>query len=57
MPATPRWCSAVDDVTDTAARLTAAGIDHGGPQDATTVRILPVTDADGNRIVFTSPLR
>ena len=47
----------VDDVTTEATRLTAAGIDHDGPQDATTVRILPLTDADGNRIVFTSPLR
>lgn len=46
----------VDDVTVTAAELTAAGIDHDGPQDATTVRILPLVDPDGNRIVFTSPL-
>ena len=46
-----------DDVAAEATRLTAAGIDHGGPQDATSVRILPLTDADGNRIVFTSPLR
>ena len=46
----------VPDVTEVADRLTAAGIEHGGPQDATTVRILPVTDQDGNRIVFTSPL-
>ncbi|WP_111764978.1 VOC family protein [Nakamurella deserti] len=47
----------VDDVTAEAGRLTAAAIDHDGAQDATTVRILPLTDADGNRIVFTSPLR
>lgn len=47
----------VDDVTAESERLTAAGIAHDGPQDATTVRILPLTDADGNRIVFTSPLR
>jgi predicted enzyme related to lactoylglutathione lyase len=47
----------VPDVTAEAARLTAAGITHDGPQDATTVRILPLTDADGNRLVFTSPLR
>ncbi len=47
----------VADVGAEADRLSAAGIDHDGPQDATTVRILPVADADGNRIVFTSPLR
>lgn len=47
----------VDDVTAEASRLIAAGVTHDGPQDATTVRILPLTDADGNRIVFTSPLR
>ncbi|OKJ13553.1 VOC family protein [Kitasatospora sp. CB01950] len=35
------------------ARLTAAGIDHGGARPATSSRILPVTDPDGNRIVFT----
>lgn len=47
----------VPDVGVEAARLTVAGIAHDEPQDATTVRILPVADADGNRIVFTSPRR
>lgn len=46
----------VDDVSVTADGLTEAGITHGGPQDATTVRILPLVDPDGNRIVVTSPL-
>lgn len=46
----------VDDVEQVAAELTGAGIQHAGPLDATTVRILPLTDPDGNRVVFTSPL-
>lgn len=46
----------VADVTVTADELTAAGLDHDGAQDASTVRILPLVDPDGNRIVFTSPL-
>lgn len=41
----------------TVSDLTAAGVDHGRPQDATTVRILPLIDADRNRLVFMSPLR
>jgi len=44
------------DLDERAARLDAAGIAHEGPQDATTVRILPVSDPDGNRLVFTGPL-
>ncbi len=51
--------SLVLDETDLDARAVAlerAGIPHEGPIDATTVRILPVTDPDGNRIVFTGPL-
>ena len=47
----------VDDVDPVAVELTAAGIEHSGPLDATTTRILPLTDADGNRIVVTSRLR
>lgn len=47
----------VADVGVAAKALTAAGIAHDGPADASTVRILPLTDPDGNRIVFTSPLR
>lgn len=36
-----------------AARLSAAGIDHGGPEQATSSRILILTDPDGNRVVLT----
>ncbi len=41
---------------DEAARLAGVGIAHDGPQDATTQRILPLQDPDGNRIVLTGPL-
>jgi catechol-2,3-dioxygenase len=33
--------------------LDEAGIRHQGPQDATSSRILPLLDPDGNRIVVT----
>lgn len=52
--------SMVFDDSDLEARarlLDAAGLAHDGIQDATTVRILPLVDPDGNRIVFTGPLR
>ena len=39
-----------------AQRLAGDGIRHDGIQDATTTRVLMVTDPDGNRIVFTAPL-
>ncbi|MET3803244.1 catechol 2,3-dioxygenase-like lactoylglutathione lyase family enzyme [Nakamurella sp. UYEF19] len=32
------------------------GITHEPVQDATTLRVLPLQDPDGNRIVFTGPL-
>lgn len=35
-----------------AARLTAAGIDHAGPQPGGGARILQVSDPDGNRVIF-----
>jgi catechol 2,3-dioxygenase-like lactoylglutathione lyase family enzyme len=35
------------------AHLDQAGIGHPGPQDASTSRILPLEDPDGNRVVFT----
>lgn len=35
-----------------ADRLSAAGIDHGGPQSGGGQRILQVGDPDGNRIVL-----
>lgn len=41
----------------TVSDLPAAGIAHDGPLDATTVRILPLADADGTRIVVTAALR
>lgn len=41
------------DLDVAAARLTAAGIDHAGPQPGGGARILQVSDPDGNRLVFT----
>ncbi len=51
-------CMVLDesDLDDLAARLDGIGIAHDGVQDATTVRVLPVVDPDGNRVVFTGPL-
>ncbi|MFF2009264.1 VOC family protein [Streptomyces sp. NPDC058195] len=46
---------AESDLDERLARLARAGIDHGGAQDATAFHVLPVTDPDGNRIVFTGP--
>ena len=51
--------SIVFDETDLDARsalLDAAGVTHDGPDDATTTRVLQVSDPDGNRLVFTAPL-
>ena len=36
-----------------ATRLSAAGLDHDGPQPGGGARVLVVTDPDGNQIVFT----
>ena len=41
------------DLDGLAARLADAGLDHAGPQQATSSRILPLLDPDGNRVVFT----
>ncbi len=41
------------DLDSLAARLSEAGFDHPGPQQATSSRILPLEDPDGNRVVFT----
>ncbi|GAB2622445.1 VOC family protein [Pseudactinotalea suaedae] len=41
------------DLDATAARLTAAGLEHDGPQPGGGARILQLTDPDGNRIVLT----
>ena len=51
-------CMVLDesDLPGLAARLARTGIAHDGVQDATTARILPVLDPDGNRIVFTGAL-
>ena len=51
-------CMVLDesDLADLARRLDRAGIAHEAPQSASTVRILPLEDPDGNRIVFTAPL-
>ena len=43
------------DLDTLAARLTGAGVGHPGPQQATSSRILPLTDPDGNRLMFTGP--
>ena len=41
------------DLDGLAARLTEAGVDHEGPQQTTSSRILALEDPDGNRVVFT----
>lgn len=49
-------CTMVLDETDLDERVTRldeSDIAHGGPQNATSSRILMVLDPDGNRIVFT----
>lgn len=45
------------DLDERVALLDRAGIAHDGAQDATSSRILPLTDPDGNRIVFTGGFR
>jgi hypothetical protein len=44
-----------DDIDAFGSGLDQKGIGHDGVQDASSSRILPVTDPDGNRIVFTGP--
>ena len=41
------------DLDDRLALLAEAGIENDGIRQATSSRILPVVDLDGNRIVFT----
>lgn len=43
----------VDEVDAVAARLTAAGVEHRGPQPGGGRRVLVIEDPDGNRVVFT----
>lgn len=40
------------DLEATAARLTAGGVEHDGPQPVDRGRILQLADPDGNRVVF-----
>ena len=44
---------AADDLDAVARALTAAGVEHDGPEQATSSRILQLTDPDGNRVVLT----
>lgn len=41
------------DLDALAARLRAAGLDHGGPQPVTASRVLTLTDPDGNQVIVT----
>ena len=43
----------VSDLDALVSRLTEVGVDHPGPQPASSSRILPLNDPDGNRLVFT----
>lgn len=43
------------DLDGTAARLTAAGIEHAGVEQVTSSRALVLLDPDGNRVVLTGP--
>ncbi|MBN6042250.1 VOC family protein [Amycolatopsis sp. 195334CR] len=55
-PARAGRCTVVLDEADLderAAELDRAGIGHPGPEQASSSRILRLTDPDGNRIVFT----
>ena len=47
---------ATSDLDAVAARLGDAGIEHDGPQDATSSRVLVLADPDGNRVVLTGAL-
>jgi catechol 2,3-dioxygenase-like lactoylglutathione lyase family enzyme len=47
----------VSSLDEQLAVLDAAHISHGAPMDATYVRLCTLADPDGNRIVFTEPLR
>ncbi len=45
----------LDDLDVVAARLSTAGLTDIEPQQATSSRILPLEDPDGNRIVLAGP--
>ncbi|HEU5484090.1 MAG TPA: VOC family protein [Microlunatus sp.] len=40
------------DLDGLSTRLTADGIDHGGPQPGGGARVLILSDPDGNHVVF-----
>ncbi|NHA69102.1 VOC family protein [Phycicoccus flavus] len=42
----------VRDLDDVAERLTAAGVEHDGVEQASSSRLLRLTDPDGNRVVL-----
>ena len=44
---------AADDLDADAARLTAGGVVHDGPQPGGGGRLLQLSDPDGNRVVVT----
>lgn len=44
---------AADDLDEVARTLTAAGVEHAGPEQVTSGRILRLADPDGNRVVLT----
>lgn len=41
------------DLDALAARLSAAGLEHGGPEPGGGARVLVLTDPDGNQVVLT----
>lgn len=43
----------VDDLDGFAGRVKDLGLTDGVPQEATTSRVLPMEDPDGNRVVIT----
>lgn len=53
-------CSAMvlneNDLDGRIQQLDRIGIDHNGAQVASALRIVPLVDPDGNRIVFVAPL-
>ena len=46
-------CSAETDLDQTPPALSAAGVDHAGPEPGGGARLLQLADPDGNKIVFT----
>ena len=42
-----------DDLDAVAARLSTAGVEHGGPQPGGGARLVALADPDGNQVVLT----